>query len=270
MPRSKYPIRVASNRDEDPRLLQGLEAILKYRRGYVVRQPVNEDVILLASGGLDSMVTIQLIIEDWNVRVYPLFVRRNARAGKYEEEAFLFFMEYFKDKYPKNLMDYRIVEADIPVSEFKHYKAKDRLERLGHPMRNATLQNIAVQYRSFLESNKGIVANTIFTSTVADDKFPHSCLLALRVENILACADGGDWDIQITSPLIDVCLREKVLYKRDLIKYAISRSIPLEKTRTCIEAANPADGTCAECVCRLRAFSEAGVGDPLEYAKEAL
>lgn len=261
-----YPLQILSNKEEDPTLLKKVEDIFIARRGFIFKPPDNESVLILASGGLDSTVTIDLIIKEWNVKVYPLFIRRTARATLYEERAFDFFMDFYKKRFPRNLMQSYKVETEVPPLSLKRYKRTNQLTTLGHPMRNAALQNIAAQYAAKLEATKNVKVNTILASTIGDDTFPHSSLLALRIENLAVCVDTGNWRMQVTSPLIDNQLPNRPLYKKDLIVYAGKHKIPLEHTRTCIEAVEIPDGTCSECLCRLRAFKAAGRKDPIKYS----
>ena len=58
-----------------------IENILKRERGYASRPPINEEAVVLMSGGLDSTVMVNKIIEDWNVKVFPLFVRRGSKKN---------------------------------------------------------------------------------------------------------------------------------------------------------------------------------------------
>jgi len=265
MNRSVFPIRVFSNREEDPRILGKINQIFKYRRGYISRIPKDEDIVFIFSGGLDSSITLDKIINDWNVNIFPLFIRRSARATKFEEESVKFFVNYYKEKYPNNMQDLEIVETEVPPLSFKKYPESDRLQKLGHPMRNAVLQALGVQYAQKLRATLVPNLHTVLTATVGDDSFPHSSLQALRSVNLSVCLDTGDWEWLVTSPLVDVEYEGCPIYKKDLIKYAIDHKLPLKKTRTCIEGGEKPDGTCPECLCRIRAFSEIGAIDPLDY-----
>jgi 7-cyano-7-deazaguanine synthase len=262
--RSEKPIRVFSNRDEDPELLNMVDNILRYRRGYVTRVPQDEAVVMAFSGGLDSTTTMDMVIRGWNTTVYPLFVRRSARATQYEEEAARYFVDFYNERFPGKVKPLEVVETEVPPLQFKEYPEVDRLQRLGHPHRNVVLQALAVQYGQKLRATGEPNLSTVLTSTVGDDSFPHSSLLALRTMTLLTCEDTGDWNWQVVSPLIDTEFEGRPIFKKDLIKYALENDIPLDKTRTCIEGGEP-DGTCAECACRLRAFEQAGVEDPIKY-----
>ena len=98
MKKSTFPIRVFSNRDEDSKILEMMNNIFLYRRGYISKVPKNEDVVFIFSGGLDSSITLDMIINEWGVNVFPLFVRRSARATKFEEESVRFFVDFYQKK----------------------------------------------------------------------------------------------------------------------------------------------------------------------------
>ena len=265
MKKSTFPIRVYSNREEDPQVLKYINDIFLYRRGYTSRIPQGEDVVFIFSGGLDSSVTLDMIINEWGVKVFPLFVRRSARATKFEEEAVKFFIDFYQKKYPGHMHDLEVIETEVPPLSFKKYPESDRLQRLGHPMRNAVLQSLGVQYAQKLRATLAPKLHTVFTATVGDDSFPHSSLQALRSVNLGVCLDTGDWEWLVTSPLVDTQYENTPIYKKDLIKYALENNIPLEKTRTCIEGGELPDGTCPECLCRIKAFADAKIQDPLDY-----
>lgn len=59
-----------------------IEQILIKERGYLVKINKNDSVVLLVSGGLDSIITMAYIVEKFEVNVYPLFIKRGARAEK--------------------------------------------------------------------------------------------------------------------------------------------------------------------------------------------
>ncbi len=268
MRKTTFPLRIFSNREEDPGVLKDINSIFIHRRGYISKVPKNEDVVFIFSGGLDSSITLDKIINDWGVRIFPLFVRRSARATKFEEESVKYFVEYYKQKYPSHMEELEIIETEVPPLSFKKYPESDRLQKLGHPMRNAVLQSLGVQYAQKLRATQSPNLHTVLTATVGDDSFPHSSLQALRSVNLGVCIDTGDWEWLVTSPLVDTEFEGRPLFKKDLIKYAIEKGLPLEKTRTCIEGGELPDGTCPECLCRLKAFDDAGEIDPTNYQKQ--
>jgi 7-cyano-7-deazaguanine synthase len=242
-----------------------LEGILQNERGYVAREPYKEDVVVLCSGGLDSVVMINKLIEENESKIHPLFIRRGARAGKLEENAFDFFMNFYKKRFPENIKEEFKMDYSIPPKEFKENIPESMILSIGHPLRNSTMQNLGVMYAVSLQS-KGYNVKSIFSATTKDDSTePEQGLLSLRAQTLNTCVQLGDWDWQITSPLIDNYLVDKQITKADLIQYALNKFIPLEKTRTCFSKEETADGTCFACQKRLAAFESISVPDPLKY-----
>lgn len=152
-------------------------------------------------------------------------------------------------------------------AELKTGLTEERLKKLGHAMRNVVLQSIGVQYAVWLNDSENLNIRTVMAANVGNDFLPHSSIQAYRTINILVCTDQNDWSWQITSPFTEPTLRGRPLFKANNIKWATSRDLPLQYTRTCINDCEIADGTCGECSDRLRAFEESKVKDPLEYRK---
>ena len=251
------------------RTLATIETILSKERGYISKVPVyenNEDVVVMCSGGLDSSVMLDLLIEEWNVRINPLFFKRGSRNEKYEEEAFDFFIDYYKEKYPKNIGEVAKLSYEIPPKQLKENFPKEYVLSIGHPLRNSTMQNLAVMYAVTLSEKLGHNVRTIFTGSIGEDrKEPELGILSLRSQTLMTCISMADWEWQITSPLTDWELREKPIYKLDLIERAVAKNIPLDKTRTCFSSEEIADGTCYACKLRLEAFNYLGIKDPVKY-----
>lgn len=248
--------------------LSKIESILMHERHFISRLPTGEDVVVPCSGGLDSVVMINMIIEEWNVKVHPLYIRRGARSEKFEEQAFDFFKGFYKDRFPENMGEATKLDYEIPPKQFKEYFPKELALTVGHPLRNSTIQNLAVMYAVALNGKLGTNIKTILTGSVGEDNTePELGILSLRAQTLNTCINMADWEWQVTSPLIDTTLRKKSIYKTDLIEYALRKSIPLEKTRTCFSADETADGTCFACKKRLDAFDYLGIKDPLKYQR---
>jgi 7-cyano-7-deazaguanine synthase in queuosine biosynthesis len=244
-----------------------IEAVLRRERGHVFEVPYGEDVVALFSGGLDSTVMIDLVIEEWKCRVHPLYIRRGARAEPYEEAAFDRYCALFRDRLGDRLAEPIKLEQEVPPQALKPYFPAERLQVVGHPMRNAVLQSLAVMTAVALNGRDGRSIRTVFSGSVAEDTTsPELGLLSLRVQTLSTCIHLGEWTWQVTSPMIETAARPRPLDDRDLIRHAVRRGIPLEYTRSCFGPAPQADGTCGACVKRRRAFEVAGVPDPAEYA----
>lgn len=244
------------------------EKILKDQRGFIAKPPTDEEVVFLATGGLDSTCGIAKVIEEYNCKVYPLFVRRSAKATKFEEEAFDKICVYYKERYGDNLMTPEKVEVEVPPVKFKKGITVKRHLELGHALRNSSLQNIGVQYAVHLNDSQGKQIKTVFAGSVEDDLFPHNFIEAFRIQTLLTCWDLDDWDWQVLSPFIDEYLPGIPALKKDLIVWAMDNDIPLQHTRTCTSKNEISCGVCGECTPRLKAFKAADRKDPIEYSSD--
>ena len=245
-----------------------IESILQHERRYVTKAPLNDDVVILMSGGLDSTVMAEYVIDKWNAKIHPLFLRRGARSEKYEEKAFDFFIDFFRKKHPENMYAPFKINIDVPIKKIKAALPGPLALTTGHPLRNSTIQNVAVMYAISLQT-QGYNVNTIFSGSIGDDSTePELGLLSLRSQTLNTCIHLGDWNWQITSPFTDpeLTLDNQPLFKNDLIKYASEQAIPIEKTRTCFSSKELADGTCNACIKRLEAFRYLNLEDPINYS----
>ena len=246
--------------------LETIEGILVNERGYPSRKPGGEDVVVICSGGLDSSIMLDIVIKEYGCKVHPLFFRRGATNEKLEEAAFDFFVDFYRHKYPINMRNPGKIEYQIPPKQLKGDFPKELAMTVGHPLRNSTMQNLAVMYAVSLDGKYDIKVRTVFTGSVGEDNTePETGLLSLRAQTLNTCINLGDWGWQVTSPLTDTALREEPIFKTQLIEYALERGIPLEKTRTCFGGEEEACGTCGACVKRLDAFEYVKVKDPVKY-----
>lgn len=250
--------------------LNDIEKILINERGYIINVEKNDSIVLLVSGGLDSIITMAYIVEKYNANVYPLFVKRGARAEKKELESVQYYVKFYQEKYGDKIKDLFILnDEDIPAKQLKNDFPQERIKAIGHPLRNSTLQNYAVMYATYVNSKYNENIRTVFTGSVGDDTTcPELSILSLRSQTLNVCINLGDWNWQITSPLIDLELTNKIIFKRDLILWAKEKQIPLNKTRTCVSNTEIADGTCNECKRRLKVFRELGLRDEIEYMSD--
>jgi 7-cyano-7-deazaguanine synthase in queuosine biosynthesis len=249
--------------------IKRIDDILLAERGFIANKPTNEDIVVLYSGGLDSTIMIQKSVEDWRVRVHPLYIRRGASAEKYEEAAFDYFINFFRERFPDNIGEISKLDCQIPPPTFKKDFPWELAQSIGHPLRNSTMQNIAIMYSVALNGKYNLNIRTVLSaSTKDDDAEPEQGLLSLRSQTLNTCISLGDWKWQITSPFTDEELIDKPWGKSDLIKYALEKKIPLEKTRSCFSESEIPDGTCVACYKRINAFNSIQMLDPLQYQND--
>lgn len=247
-----------------------IEKILMQERNFIIDIRKGDSVVLLISGGLDSVITLSYIVEIFDLNVYPLFIKRGARAEEKELEAAQYYIKFYQERYGEKVKDLFILnDEDIPAKQLKNDFPKERMKAIGHPLRNSTLQNYAVMYATYVNAKYNENIRTILTGSVGDDTTcPELSILSLRSQNLNVCINLGDWNWQITSPLIDPELTDRIIFKKDLILWAKEKKIPLNKTRTCVSDTEIADGTCSECKRRLKVFREMGLRDEVEYLSD--
>ena len=230
-----------------------IDGILEKRRGGSTSTFGNHAVILM-SGGMDSSILAKLLLDTTKFILHPLFIKRSSRAERWEERGYDFFYEFYSKGYPNSFNHGKKIINEVPPLELKKYRNKEQLKKYGHPMRNAVLQSLGIQYAANLSSELDIDIRTVFTATVPDDSFPHSSLLALRTTTLLTCIESGDWRWNIISPFVDKSVLGRTFDKSELIKYAIKHNVPLEHTRTCIQKDEKPCLKCPECLSRIKAF----------------
>lgn len=246
--------------------VQEYEQILIKERAYVSKIDKGSSVVLLVSGGLDSMVTYARLLKDLELTIYPLYISRGQRNAEYERASIEYFSNYFTDIYGEDrIKRFKTVETNVPPYEFKDDLLTYMKEK-GHPLRDPVIQMIGVQYAISLNTKLEDNIKTILNAGVADDPFPHCTLKAMRANNIAICENLDDWEWVVTSANIDPFVT-KMLYDKPLeIKWGQDNDLPLEKTFTCYQ---PIDGRhcgkCLACTRRKQAFKEAGVEDLTEY-----
>lgn len=267
-----------SRENENLSLIKSIEAIFKKNRGYVFKMPKkNTPVIMMVSGGLDSISTVSWLIETYKLKIYPLFIDRGQSRAKQEENSVRFFEKYFLEKYPNYFNPVFKISTSIPPHEIrkeivgnagvKVYKTKK--QRKGIPLFSSLLSSYAVQYAFYLEYTQKVKVNTIFRATLASDSIymAHESLTSLRTANLNICSQTNDFKWQFTSPLIEKELKF-YLDKPDLIEWSEKINLPIHKTWSCYQDESNHCGTCDGCYKRIESYKQANIEDKTKYGNE--
>lgn len=240
--------------------------ILIEKRGYDIKTPKDENVILLMTGGLDSSIGAELCIKKWNTTIYPLYIKRGATAQQWELESLEKVYKYLSKKYPSKINPPFFIDSKIPASEIKIGLKQERVFTRGHPLRNTIIQMYAVQYGVML-NDQDIQVESILTGSVGSDFFPGSRQIDLQLNTLTVCQNLEEWQWQILSPFhMDLLNNVKPLKKIDLIKWGSKNKFPFELTRTCTRSGKIACGECNECKERIETFKKSGLKDKILYA----
>jgi 7-cyano-7-deazaguanine synthase len=246
---------------EDLRVLKTIESILIKKRGYVFKMPeFKAKCIILATGGLDSVITTFILLKYFHLSLFPLFIDWGQKNLIQEKKAFRFFVRFFQTKFLHLYHPPKYITSHIPAKEL--FNTQNDVVTL----RNTTFTNHAVAYAKYLEETKKVNIRTIFLNTVATDSIlcPDTSLTAIRSTNLNICLNEGDFSWQITSLAIE---KELGLYlnKEDLIPLVIKSHVPLEKTWSCYQSGKTQCGECFTCWGRKNGFKLAKVKDKTPY-----
>ncbi len=237
--------------------LDAIKQLLIKNRGYVYEVPHEEIVIVLFSGGMDSAILIDLVIKYWKCKVILLHFLREAKNEKWENEAVDFFHNFYKKKYPNNILELIKLRIQIPSRVNKEYLDRTRQKILGLPMRNSTMWNNAITQAIYLSGKHESTIRTILAGSVIDDlDNPESGPLSLLSQTLHSCMCTATWNLQVWAPLTDDSIRKDGFSKHDLIIYAKQENIPIEKSRSCFGDAKDPCNECLACINRNNAFQE--------------
>src|SRR5712664_3158877 len=125
------------------------------------------------------------------------------------------------------------------------------------PFRNAHFLSVAVSWA------EAISAGAIYIGAVAEDSsgYPDCRPEYYQVfQELIRVGTRPETRIQIITPVI-------ALKKNEIIRRGIELGAPLHLTWSCYQNDEEACGVCDSCLLRLRAFSEAGIPDPIPYRR---
>jgi 7-cyano-7-deazaguanine synthase len=123
------------------------------------------------------------------------------------------------------------------------------------PFRNAHLLSIATSWAEV------IGARFIYIGAVAEDSSGYpDCRPEFyeAFQSVITRGTKPETDIEIRTPVI-------AMKKSEIVRLGLKLRAPLELTWSCYRESEQACGDCDSCALRLRAFSEAGIADPIPY-----
>jgi len=217
--------------------------------------------VVLASGGMDSAVTIAIAKQ--NYRLALLHLNYGQRTVKKELQAFEELAAFF-DAEHKLIVDVehlaQIGGSSLTDARFKVTHAdlsSTDIPTSYVPFRNANLLAIATSWAEVLE------ARAIFVGAVEEDSSGYpDCRREFydAFEQVIQIGTKPETQITILTPIIH-------LKKQEIVRRGVELSVPFDKTWSCYQHEDVACGVCDSCAFRLRGFQRAGVDDPIPYAK---
>ncbi len=124
------------------------------------------------------------------------------------------------------------------------------------PFRNAHFLAVAVSWAEALGAEK------VYVGAVEPDSsgYPDCRPEYYRAFNEVVKAGTREGTIRVVTPLI-------AMHKHEIVRLGLELGAPFDLTWSCYQREDRACGVCGSCVLRLRAFREAGVDDPIPYAR---
>ncbi len=222
--------------------------------------------VVLLSGGMDSATALAIALKD-GFEVTALSVDYGQRH-KRELDSARKVAKYFGVK------DHRVVSLDLTAiggSALTDRKIQipeqRRLEEIGQgipptyvPARNTILLSYALGLAEATDAKAiYIAANQIDYSGYPDCR--PEFYRAFQEVARLGTKRGVEGDvIEIRTPLI-------AMSKADIVRKGEELGVPWARTWSCYQGEEKACGVCDACQLRLKGFREAGVKDPIPYAR---
>ena len=224
------------------------------------RIPASPLAVVLASGGMDSCVTVA--IANLEYRLAMLHVGYGQRTERRELRAFHALADFYKAErrlvcridHLSQIGGSSLTDAAIAV-ERANLERKD-IPSSYVPFRNAHFLSIATSWGEVLGAKK------IFIGAVAEDSSGYPDCRPEYYEafnRVIAAGTKPETQLEIVTPVIR-------MRKCEIVRRGAELGAAFELTWSCYQAEDVACGVCDSCALRLRAFEEAGVRDPIPYA----
>jgi 7-cyano-7-deazaguanine synthase len=219
--------------------------------------------VVLASGGMDSCVTAAIAHQTHELAfVHASYGQRterrelqafNAMADFYGvTERMVVQLGHFAQIGGSALTDKRIA---VPETGATAPIGQGEIPATYVPFRNAHFLSVAVSWAEV------IGANAVFIGAVAEDSsgYPDCRPEYYKAfQEVVSIGTRPETHIAIVTPVIG-------MRKSEIVRRGLELGAPLERTWSCYQFESEACGICDSCQLRLRAFTEAGVADPIPY-----
>jgi len=224
--------------------------------------------VALLSGGLDSSTALAMILKEGR-EVHALTIDYGQRHRK-EIEAAKRVAKHFRVKSHKILkIDLATIAGSALTNRDVRVPTQRTLEEMGRgipvtyvPARNTILLGLALAYAESLDADEIVIAANAIDYSGYPDCRPEFYAAFQEVARLGTKRGVEGRPITIVTPLI-------AMTKADIVRKGEELGVPWKLTWSCYLGGEKACGVCDSCQLRLKGFSEAGVKDPLPYARRA-
>lgn len=275
---------------EDMYSLDEINKIFLKKRGYEFLLPKpGEPVILLLSGGIDSIGLWGHLFDKYRLNVYPIHFTPDRDNQRGEEKSIRFFSNLYKNRYPKLFHDVSFYPIkfifsfknnlnkksayDLPISSnliFNQKTGQYASLLSNNPSRLAYYAFGAYEHALKLRLEQNIYVKNILLGIIKDDSqfSRETTLTVLRSINLSLCLIVGDFTWTFSAPL-----EKKYRFfftKKSLGQYALRSGVALEKTWSCSERSDVHCGQCANCYNRQNFYLNLHKPDPTRYLSSVI
>ncbi|MBU1023148.1 7-cyano-7-deazaguanine synthase QueC [bacterium] len=222
---------------------------------------IKEKAVCLVSGGMDSLVSMAMAIEDYDVCMMHAYYGqltqerelkafRDISAHYSIDKVMTFSLSTLAQIGGSSLTD---PEIDVHTGGLV-----DGIPNTYVPFRNAHLLSAAVSWAEVLGASR------VFIGAVEEDSsgYPDCRESFFRAfEKVVVEGTLPGTKIEIVTPLLH-------LTKTEIVRKGIQMRVPFELSWSCYKNNEKACGVCDSCILRLRAFEGAGLEDPILYEEK--
>lgn len=218
--------------------------------------------VVLVSGGMDSCVAAAMVAERYEL----LFLHLNygQRTEGRELRAFHDLAEHFRAR----------ERLAVPVSHLSRIGGSSLTDR-SVPLEPADLDRRWIPSTYVPFRNTGMLAvavswaevtgaAAVVIGAVEEDSsgYPDCRREFFRAfQTVVDLGTRPEADIRIETPVIGMT-------KAEIVRKGVALGAPFHLTWSCYQHEEVACGVCDSCALRLRGFAEAGVADPIAYARK--
>ena len=226
---------------------------------------INMKAVVLLSGGMDSLVTTAMAHEK-GFELAAMHVNYGQRTWQRELESFRSICNHYHIEqclevnadFLARIGGSSLTDFSMPVGGADLHGSSIPTSYV--PFRNAGFLSMAVSWSEVIGASK------IFIGAVEEDSsgYPDCRKVFYDAFNtVIALGTKPETDIEILTPLIE-------MQKSEIVRKGIELGVPFELSWSCYKSEGKACGLCDSCVRRLRAFSHAGLRDPIDYEERPL
>ncbi len=230
-----------------------------------------DKAVVLVSGGMDSCVCAAIACKQHGAaNIALLHASYGQRTESREARAFreiadfyavtrrlMVRLDHFRAIGGSALTDDRIAVPENELGAPELHGSEIPVTYV--PFRNAHFLSVGVSWA------EAIGAGAIYIGAVAEDSsgYPDCRPEYYRVfQELIHAGTRAETQIAIATPVI-------AWKKSEIVRKGVELGAPLHLTWSCYQNEQEACGVCDSCLLRLRAFSDAGVTDPISYRRAA-